>query len=115
MKLNLKYTAIKVDEIEQARKAPIENCINDATISNLTLFIQKGLIDDNGQHGVSKSVAMSTLEAYLAEKDKDELLMDIMEALIEGGFLSRELDMKKMRELKTKRLAQAKDLIEDNL
>ena len=106
MKLNLKYNAIRVDEIEQAKKLPIENCIADTTIGNLTLFIQKGLIDDNGTHGVSKAVAMSTIDAYLEENDKDELVMDIMEALIGGGFLSRDVDLTKVRELKAKRQAQ---------
>lgn len=106
MKLNLKYNATRVDEIEQAKKLPIENCIADTTIGNLTLFLQKGLIDDNGVHGVSKAVAVSTIDSYLEEKDKDELVMDIMEALINGGFLSRELDLTKVRELKTKRQAQ---------
>lgn len=106
MKLNLKYNAVRVDEIEQAKKLPIENCIADTTIGNLTLFIQKGLVDDNGTHGVSKAVAMSTIDAYLEENDKDELVMDIMEALINGGFLSRDVDLSKVRELKAKRQAQ---------
>ncbi len=102
-KLNLKYTAMKVDEIEQSKNLPIENCIADTTIGNLCLFIQKGLIDDNGIHGVSRAVAMSKLEEYLEEHDKDELLMDIMEALIKAGFLSREIDLEKMRKMKTSR------------
>lgn len=106
MKLNLKYNATRVDEIEQAKKLPIDNCIADSTISNLVLFIQKGLIDDNGVHGVSRSVAMTTIDAYLEENDKDELVMDIMEALINGGFLSRELDLSKVRKIKSKRQEQ---------
>ena len=109
MKLNLKYTATKVDEIEQVKKLPIENCIADSTIANLVLFIQKGLVDDNGGHGVTKNVAMDIIDKYLAENDKDELLMDIMEALINGGFLSRDLDLAKVRELKAKRQAQVNE------
>ena len=112
MKLNLKYNATRVDEIEQAKKLPIENCVADTTIGNLTLFIQKGLVDDNGTHGVSKAVAMSTIDAYLEENDKDELVMDIMEALINGGFLSRDVDLSKVRELKAKRQAQAIEELE---
>ena len=115
MKLNLKYNATKVDEIEQTKKASIENCISDTTIRNLALFIQKGLIDENGNHGVSRNVAISTIDKYLEENDKDELVMDIMEALINGGFLSRELDVKKLRELKVKRQAQVKEEIDNNL
>ena len=103
MKLNLKYNANKVDEIEQVKGMPIENCIADTTISNLVLFIQKGLIDDNEQWGVSKAVALSTVDKYLEENDKDELVFDIIEALINGGFLSRELDVEKLKALKTKR------------
>ena len=39
--------------------------------------------------------------------------MDIMEALINGGFLSRDLDLAKVRELKAKRQAQVKEELEN--
>lgn len=106
MKLNLKYTALKVDEIEQSKKLPIENCIADTTVGNLALFIQKGLVNDSGTVGVSRAQALTAIDEYLVENDKDELVMDIMEALINGGFLSRDVDLAKVRELKTKRQAQ---------
>lgn len=106
MKLNLKYTASKVDEIEQSKKLPIENCIADTTIGNLTLFVQKGLVNDSGSVGVGKAQALTTIDEYLVENDKDELVMDIMEALINGGFLSRELDLSKVRQIKAKRQEQ---------
>lgn len=112
-KLNLKYNATKVDEIEQTRKLPIENCIADTSIGMLCLFIQKGLIDDNGQHGVSKTVAMDVIDKYLAESDKDNLVLDIMEALVNGGFLSRQVDVAKLREANNKRTAQAKKMIDE--
>lgn len=115
MKLNLKYNATRVDEIEQAKKLPIENCIADTTVNNLALFIQKGLVNENGNVGVSKSVALDTIDTYLAENDKDELVMDIMEALINGGFLSRDLDLAKVRELKSKRASQVNEEIQNAL
>lgn len=105
MKLNLKYNAVRVDEIEQAKKLPIENCIADTTIGNLVLFIQKGLVNDSDGVGVGKTKAMSVIDEYLAENDKDELVMDIMEALMNGGFLSRDVDLTKVRALKAKRQA----------
>lgn len=105
MKLNLKYNATRVDEIEQSKNLPIENCIADTTIGNLALFVQKGLVNDSGSVGVSKAQALTVIDEYLAENDKDELVMDIMEALIDGGFLSREVDLAKVRELKAKRQA----------
>lgn len=115
MKLNLKYNATRVDEIEQTKKLPIENCIADTTIGNLTLFIQKGLVNDSNGVGVGRAKALETIDEYLAEHDKDELVMDIMEALIDGGFLSRDLDLAKVRELKTKRQAQLNEEINNAL
>lgn len=102
MKLNLKYNATKVDEIEKETNLPIDGAINNTRISNIVVFIQKGLIDDNGHHGVTKAVAMDVIDKYLAESDKDNLVFDIMEALINGGFLSRQLDVEKMRKAASK-------------
>lgn len=115
MKLNLKYNATTVDEIEQSKKLPIENCVADNTIGNLALFIQKGLVNESGHVGVSKSVAMSTIDSYLAENDKDELLMDIMQALMDGGFLSRDVNLEKVKELKAKRKAQVNEELDKAL
>lgn len=112
-KLNLKYNATRVDEIEQAKKLPIENCITDTSIGMLCMFIQKGLIDDNGNYGVSKNVAMEVIDKYLQEKDKDELVLDIMEALVNGGFLSRQVNVAKMREAMNKKMSQAKEILDE--
>lgn len=109
MRLNLKYNAIRVDEIEQVKKAPIENCIADTTVGGLALFVMKGLVDENGVHGVSRNKAIGIIDEYLQEHDKDELVMDIMEALIAGGFLSRDLDMAKLREVKKTRAIQVNE------
>ena len=111
--MNLKYNALKVDEIEQSKKLPIENCIADTTIGNLALFVQKGLVSESGTIGVSKSQAITAIDEYLSENDKDELVFDIMEALISGGFLSREVDLEKVRELKAKRQAQLNEELEN--
>lgn len=113
MKMNLRYSAIKVDEIEQTKKLPIENCIADTTIGNLATFVQKGLVNENGNVGVTRAQALTAIDEYLAENDKDELVMDIMEALINGGFLSRDVDLAKVRELKAKRQAELNAQLED--
>ena len=115
MKLELKYNATRVDEIEQSKKLPIENCIADNTVGNLALFIQKGLVNASGGVGVSRAQALTAIDEYLAENDKDELVMDIMEALIDGGFLSRDLDLAKVRELKTRRRVQLNEEINNAL
>lgn len=115
MKMNLRYSAIKVDEIEQTKKLPIENCIADTTIGNLATFVQKGLVNENGNVGVTRAQALTAIDEYLAENDKDELVMDIMEALINGGFLSRDVDVEKVRELKEKRKAELTKKFEDEI
>jgi hypothetical protein len=90
MKLNLKYNALKVDEIEKEKGIAIENCITDTTISNIILFVQKGL-------GLSREEALQKIDEYLVESDKQELVLDIMEALIAGGFLPKSLDIASLR------------------
>lgn len=98
MNLQFRFTATKVDEIEKAKGMPIQRCIADQSISGLALFIEKGCV--NGERlGCTKNEAMTKIDEYLAEPehDTDELTMDIMEALVEGGFLSRQLDMKEIR------------------
>ena len=115
MKLELKYNAARVDEIEQSKKLPIENCIADTTVGNLAVFIQKGLVNASGNVGVSRAQALTVIDEYLADNDKDELVMDIMEALMDGGFLSRDVDLAKIRELKAKRQAAVNEEISNAL
>ncbi len=106
MKFNFKFTATIVDDIEKTKGLPIENCVADNTINNLALFIQKALVDENGAVGTSRAVALSKIDEYLVDNDKDNLLIDIMEALVEAGFLSRTLDVSNMRKVITKKASQ---------
>lgn len=103
MKLNFKFNATKVDEIEKETGLPIEQAINNTRVSNLALFIQKALVDDNGHHGVTKAVAMDKLDKYLEESDIETLTLDIMEAMVDSGFLSRQFDVEKMRKATNKK------------
>ena len=109
MKLVFKFNATIVDEIEKVKGLSIENCIADNTINNLALLISKGLVNDNGNVGTSRAVALSKIDEYLKDNDKDNLLLDITEALVSDGFLSRTLDVNKMRELMQKRQAQVSE------
>lgn len=111
MKLNFKFTATNIDEIEQSRQLPIQNCITDSSIKMLSLFLQKGIVSDTGTIGVSKAQALSIIDEYLEEADTDSLLLDITEALVNAGFLSREVDVAKMREFKEKKLSQAMETL----
>lgn len=115
MNINLKFTAKIVDEIEQAKKMPIENCITDTSVNSLALFLQKGMVDDNGNIGVSRAVALDKIDEYLEENDKNNLIMDIMEALVDAGFLSRDLNVKQLRALQSKQTEKVTAQIENSL
>ena len=112
-KLNLKFTAQSVDEIEQARQLPIQNCMSDNSVKMLALFIQKGLVNEDGRVGVSRAVALDTINNYLEDSDTDNLLLDITEALVNAGFLSRELDVAKLRERRDKALSQTMTALDE--
>ena len=113
MKLVFKFTATIVDEIEKTKGLAIENCIGDSTINNLALIISKALVNENGNAGVSRAVALSKIDEYLQENDKDNLLLDIVEALVEAGFLSRTLEVSKMRGVMEKRQSMLNDQLEN--
>lgn len=113
MELKLKYNALKVDEIEQARKLPIEECLQDTSISNLALLVQKGYVNESGGTGtISKTTALELIDKYLEENEKTNIVFDIMEALVEAGFLPRQLDVKALREKVAERSTQVQDTIE---
>lgn len=98
MKLNFKFTASIVDDIEKTKGLAIENCVGDTTVNNLAMIISKSLINDDGRVGTSRNVALTKIDEYLIDNDKDTLVLDIMEALVRDGFLSRTLDVNNVRE-----------------
>ena len=113
MNLNLKFSALSIEEIEKTKGLPIENCVADTTVSTLALFLQKGLLDNNNRIGVSKTVALGTIDEYVKDKDKDELLFDIVDALVDQGFLSRGLDVAQLRTMKAERLKSANETLRE--
>lgn len=98
-KLVFKFTATAIDQIEKGAGVPIENVISDSSIDSLARILQFTLFDDNkGAVGVSRSVALSKIDQYLEEGDKMGLTLDIMEGLVETGFLPRSINIQEARE-----------------
>ena len=93
MKLNFEFNARNVDEIEKIKGMPIANCIGDITVGNLVMFVEKGL----NEKDMNIDKAFDKIDEYLKENDLNELMFDVMEALIEAGFLSRRVNVKEMR------------------
>ncbi len=106
----LKFTASKIDELEKSTKKSLQQLVAEGTIGSMTSFIEKGLVNENGTIGCSRNVALSTIDDYLEneENDLDTLRLDIMGALVDGGFLSRQLDVKKIKQTAMEKIEQIK-------
>ena len=99
--MNLKFTASIVDQIEQSKKLPIANIIADNSMGNLAFIVSKSIVNDSGNVGITRDKAFEKIDEYIGDgHDSDDLVLDITEALVRDGFLSRTLDVSKMRELK---------------
>lgn len=115
--MQFKFKASTVDAIEKATGESIGNAITIVTIGNIAQFIEKALVNDDGRVGVSRSVALNKIDDYLEDEtnDLDGLVLDITEALVRDGFLSRDLSVEKMRELKKKRAEDMMNEIDKSL
>jgi len=104
MKIDLRFTAKNVDNIERKFGVSIENLLGNTSMQNLAQFIERAYYDEERDKvGVSNDRSYEVLQDYLKENDKEDLLLDIMEGLQQGGFLSRKLDLDKIRKsLETK-------------
>lgn len=112
MKIPFKFTAKIVDQIEKNKNVSIEALLGSTTVSNLTYFIEKAFHNtETDRIGVSNDQAMETLGEYLLEHDKEDLLLDIMEALQVGGFLSRKINIDDMRKALTSKTDEIKDVL----
>lgn len=107
--MEFKFNATIVDSIEQQVKTSIGNAVSDNTVQNITRFIEKAGVNDDGRTGMSRSVALKKIDDYLedGEKDTDDLVLEITESLVRDGFLSRQLQVEKMKELKKTRIEMA--------
>ncbi|QIK57767.1 hypothetical protein G7059_07905 [Erysipelothrix sp. HDW6A] len=112
--MEFKFTASIIDAIEQTQKEPIGNVVSDNTIRNMARFIEKAGVKEDGTVGMSNSIALKKIDAYLEEpeNDMDLLVLDVTEALVRDGFLSRDLSVEKMRTLKKTRAKQAMEEID---
>ena len=110
MKMNLRFNALKVAELEKTFNQPIENIISDMRLDTLATIVSKGYVDEeNDKVGCSISVAYDKITEYLKESEngKQDLVLDIIDEFIEEGFLpkamknTREIVNNKMKEVQT--------------
>ncbi len=97
--MELKYTPKTIYEIEKESGRPIQDTLSNFSMETIILFIKKGL-------GVDEEKAFEEIQTYLAEGNDTVLLYTlIMERLQDGGFLPRQLNMKKIRDDMQKAIA----------
>jgi len=111
--INLKFKASNVDKIESAKGAPIENVLSDTTINNIAFIVSNAFINEDGKIGIPKAQAMDKIDQHLEHYDKEDLMLDITEALVNAGFLSRELDTQAIRDQKAKAIKEANEQIKN--
>ena len=99
--MNLEYKAKDIKEIENTKNVSIEEVISNPTISNLELLLMKGL-------NKPRKEIEDEIDGYIKEIGRDELLVKIVEAMVDGGFLGKPLlatmkeYLKKANEITTK-------------
>lgn len=101
-KLDLRFSAKIVDQIERKYNVSIEQLLGNTSVQNLAYFIEKAQYDDERDRvGVHNEKSYDILDEFLKDNDKEEALFQIMESLQTAGFLSRKLDVPKMRQAVT--------------
>lgn len=99
--MDFKYRAKDIEKIEKAKNEQIGKIAVDGTISSIALLIKYGtdcsldraydIIDEEREKG----------------KDTEELVLEIVEALTNQGFLTKELNIEKMKKAKASQMEMA--------
>lgn len=70
MKMNLRFNAMKIAELEKTFNQPIENIISDMRLETIATIVSKGFYDEeNEKNGCSMNVAYDKISEYLKESE----------------------------------------------
>lgn len=95
----ISYKALDVKDMEKTKGCSIEDIVTNPTIENIEYLLIKGM-------GKTKNDIIEEIDDLLKEHTKTGLMMMIMEALVEGGFLDEQI--LKLAKQYQARLAEAK-------
>ena len=88
---DLNFIPKSIAELEDIKKRPITDIIGEFSMSNVALFVQKGL-------NCSEEKAYKRIEEYFdAGGDMVSLYLIILEKLQKKGFLPKALNIKELR------------------
>ena len=107
-KLNLKFTARDVAAVEEALDGSLEKIIASFKLTTLIQFLMVGLRDKDGKKlDLSEDAAFDVVDGAIKEHGKIELQIQVIDALIEAGFLPRAIDTKQLRATLSEAIADA--------
>ena len=112
-KLNLKFTARDVAAVEEALNGSLEKIIASFRLTTLIQFLMVGLRDKAGNRlNLDEDKAFDIVDEKIKEYGKIELQIEVIDALIESGFLPKAIDTNQMRATLSDAIAEASKLPE---
>ncbi|MBR3353386.1 hypothetical protein IKG49_02220 [Candidatus Saccharibacteria bacterium] len=114
-KLNLKFTARDVAAVEEALNDSLEKIIASFRLTTLIQFLMVGLRDKAGNRlDLNEDKTFDLVDEKIKEYGKIELQIEVIDALIEAGFLPKAIDTSQMRTTLSEAIAEASKLPEDS-
>ena len=112
-KLNLKFTARDVAAVEEALNGSLEKIIASFRLTTLIQFLMVGLRDKSGNRlNLDEDKTFDLVDEKIKEYGKIELQIEVIDALIEAGFLPRAIDTSQLRTTVSEAIAEASKLPE---
>ena len=112
-KLNLKFTARDVAAVEEALNGSLEKIIASFRLTTLIQFLMVGLRDKSGNRlNLNEDKTFDLVDEKIKEYGKIELQIEVIDALIEAGFLPKAIDTSQLRTTVSEAIAEASKLPE---
>ena len=112
-KLNLKFTARDVAAVEEALNGSLEKTIASFRLTTLIQFLMVGLRDKSGNRlNLDEDKTFDLVDEKIKEYGKIELQIEVIDALIEAGFLPKAIDTSQLRTTVSEAIAEASKLPE---
>ena len=112
-KLNLKFTARDVAAVEEALNGSLEKIIASCRLTTLIQFLMVGLRDKSGNRlNLNEDKTFDLVDEKIKEYGKIELQIEVIDALIEAGFLPKAIDTSQLRTTVSEAIAEASKLPE---
>ena len=112
-KLNLKFTARDGAAVEEALNGSLEKIIASFRLTTLIQFLMVGLRDKScNRLNLDEDKTFDLVDEKIKEYGKIELQIEVIDALIEAGFLPKAIDTSQLRTTVSEAIAEASKLPE---